>query len=854
MPPPDPVAAPIVVAGDVSIDWLAWPQEPVHETGGANWRQHGGTRMVARRGGALLLTDLLREATSRRVIGPLVEQIELKSPEVHLHSFVDLEPRADTPRRFRVARLRGFSGPQGFDPPQPRLEGTAEGASLLVLDDSANGFRNAETAWQDLIAEARPNWLIVKMARPLAAGPMWDRVRNGPVGPDGKPDPERLIVVVNANDLRTERIALSRRLSWERTAEDFVRELASNGQLDTLVTCAHLIVRFDCDGVIHHQGRSAAEPVLYFDPAHAEGEFVETTGNSMMGRTAAFTSGLAAALADDEAGGIDAAIIRGMHCAHRLAQAGFHADARGAPDYPHVLTHARPDAASPECSIAALNIPSKSIAAGEAWSILHDRLGDSCDAARLVVTAGPEAALANVPVARFGQLSTADRSEIESYRAIGNLLRDYLAMPQTKPISIAVFGPPGAGKSFGVQQVAEHAKPPGSKPLPVLEFNLSQFTSPADLIAAYHLVRDYAVAGAPPLVFFDEFDSSYGGELGWLRYFLSPMQDGRFREGGHTHPLGQAIFVFAGGTRPSLKEFVKPMSKPEDDPEHKQFIAVKGPDFASRLRGHVDIPGPDPVSAEDRMFPVRRAFLLRSLLPRREKLLKSGECFAIDDGVLTALLTVPAYRHGVRSMEAVLAMSALTGSRQFERAALPPAEQLEAHVDAADFMARVKGERLDDELREQLARLLHDVYRRQRRAIAENDAERAELSGDAAMKDWNDLDEEFRESSRLQADEIPRKLRLINCFMAQQIAGRAAVEAFRPAEIATLAEREHERFNAERLRRQWRLGERNPRQRRSPFLVPWRDLAEKWRSLDECAVTAIPAVLAQAGFGIYRVG
>jgi hypothetical protein len=843
----------IVVVGDVSIDWCAWLVPAAHTTSTIidNWRQRDGTRMVARRGGALLLTDLLRHATSHNVIGPLLEQIELKSPDEHLHSLVDLERKPSNEveeRGFRVSRLRGFCGPDGH-PRQPQLDGPIDGAALLVLDDSGNGFRDTEGAWKNLLTDTRPRWMIVKMARPLASGAMWDQARHGPLTTEGKPDPERLIVVLNADDLRAEGIALSRRLSWERTAEDFVRELGGNGRLDTLVTCAHLIVRFDCDAVIYHQGRSAAAPVLYFDPARAEGEFVAEAGSRMIGLTAAFTSALAAALADDEATDMDEAIKRGMAAARRMAQAGFQADTKGAPDYPR----ASAVAGGLDESIVALSVPSKRIAAGETWSILDDQLGDATDAARRVVTAGPKAALAKVPVAQFAQLVTADRGEIESYRAISNLLREYLAVPQTKPISITVFGPPGAGKSFGVVQVAEHAARTQRRALELLEFNLSQFTSLTDLNAAFHLVRDRALSGTIPLVFFDEFDSHFERELGWLRYFLSPMQDGKFREAGNTHPLGPAIFVFAGGTRPTLAEFVKSMTKPEDDPERKRFTDMKGRDFASRLRGHVDVRGPDPVDAIDRMFPIRRAFLLRSLLERREKLLKSGEGFDIDDGVLTALLTVPSYRHGARSMEALLAMSALTGRRQFERAALPSTEQLQSHVDAADFIARVKGERLEGELREKLGRLLHDVYRKQRRAIAETDAERTQLTADTAMKDWDGLSEEFRESSRLQADDIPRKLRLIDCFMAMEIEERVAVGQFEEHEIDYLAEREHERFNAERLRQQWRLGEREPAKRKSPFLVPWRDLEQKWRSLDEKAVAAIPSVLTAVGWRVYRI-
>jgi hypothetical protein len=162
-------------------------------------------------------------------------------------------------------------------------------------------------------------------------------------------------------------------------------------------------------------------------------------------------------------------------------------------------------------SIAALPIPSKRIASGEAWSILHDTLGDPANAARRVVIEGPSA-LNRVPLAEFGKLRTADRREIESFRAIGNLLREYISMPRTKPISIGVFGPPGAGKSFGVTEVAKYVAQ--DRKLEFQEFNLSQFTSLADVLAAFHLVRDAGLSGTMPVVFFDEFDSAFGGELG----------------------------------------------------------------------------------------------------------------------------------------------------------------------------------------------------------------------------------------------------------------------------------------------------------------------------------------------------
>ena len=130
---------------------------------------------------------------------------------------------------------------------------------------------------------------------------------------------------------------------------------------------------------------------------------------------------------------------------------------------------------------------------------------------------------------------------------------EYISTKNTvRPLSIAVFGTPGSGKSFGIVEVANSI---ASNLIKKLDFNLSQFRSPLDLVNAFHKVRDIVLEGKIPLVFFDEFDSALEGKLGWLKYFLAPMQDGVFREGDSIHPIGKAIFVFAGGTSSTFKEF-----------------------------------------------------------------------------------------------------------------------------------------------------------------------------------------------------------------------------------------------------------------------------------------------------------
>jgi hypothetical protein len=65
---PKAAARPLIVTGDISIDWLTWPVPAEREanSAAANWRLLEGTRMVARRGGALLLADLLRFCRVKR--------------------------------------------------------------------------------------------------------------------------------------------------------------------------------------------------------------------------------------------------------------------------------------------------------------------------------------------------------------------------------------------------------------------------------------------------------------------------------------------------------------------------------------------------------------------------------------------------------------------------------------------------------------------------------------------------------------------------------------------------------------------------------------------------------------------
>lgn len=332
------------------------------------------------------------------------------------------------------------------------------------------------------------------------------------------------------------------------------------------------------------------------------------------------------------------------------------------------------------------------------WTILSERHATSAgpklreeltELAKAIVVNGLEDSLKDVPVGKFQKLTTVDRQEIESFRAIGALIREYVGQERPeRPLSIAVFGPPGSGKSFGIAQVAQSVTRIAVKKL---TFNLSQLTRPDELFEALHQVRDEALAGSVPLVFWDEFDTRLNQQkLGWLHYFLAPMQDGQFQQGQVTHPVGRSIFVFAGGTCETMEDFDK--SRHATANVREEFHLVKGPDFISRLKGYINILGPNPKGKNVEADPehvIRRAILLRSILEREAKQLfekPDGKgALSIDGGVLTAFLTVDEYKFGVRSMESIIAMSRLGGMRKFERSSLPTKSQLKLHVMGSEF-------------------------------------------------------------------------------------------------------------------------------------------------------------------------
>lgn len=286
-----------------------------------------------------------------------------------------------------------------------------------------------------------------------------------------------------------------------------------------------------------------------------------------------------------------------------------------------------------------------------------------------------------LPIVEIGKNKLVDRHEVEDYLFLQRLLRDYHADGNRKtPLSIAVFGQPGGGKSFGVKQLVQEMSD-GSQIFSKEEItiNLSQLLSLDELCHDFHRVRDACLRGPIPLVFIDEFDASLGGQaFGWLKYFLAPMQDGAFVQAGKTYHFGKAIFVFAGGINHTFSEF-------NERTRSHEFCDAKGPDFISRLRGILNIKGMDMPDGDriEHIYMIRRAVFLRDQLEAR---LGKSTYPLIDSRMIAAFLRIPRFKHGVRSMEAILQMSALEPGKPFSPCHLPPRSQLDMHVDAREFL------------------------------------------------------------------------------------------------------------------------------------------------------------------------
>ncbi|MGW1393992.1 AAA family ATPase [Streptomyces nigra] len=587
-------------------------------------------------------------------------------------------------------------------------EAEPEKADLVVIGDSGLGFFDDHELPKAINDHKKMPWLIVKTGGDgmlERTGRLWDALYTRR---------DKVIVVTTADDLRrVSGLEIRRGTAWERAASDCLKIFQQEHRLNQYRFVA---VSFGPAGVFlfDRDMRDGRNYSLFYDPVRVEG----APDFWLNGRMWGYTSTLAAALAQRIVSSIDSrnaplsspasanevitiGVRRGLKAMQEVYRNGFGRivsedpeQPAPIPDFPFgavkkALKISKGDLAKDknvaDVSVTERNVNSSSIFASPR---------DLEDIARSIVYEGVDDALAatTIPHLKYGKVVTVDRREIESFQSVRALVKEYAERAGTRvrrhwktekartptPLSIAVFGQPGSGKSTAVREVVGSIQVQ-EREFKFEEFNLSQFRDTSELISSFHLLRDDRLKGKIPVVLWDEFDSFFDRPLGWLRYFLSPMQDGTFQEGQTVHPVGRSVFVFAGGVYSSLKSFKSQESNVE-------FKAAKGPDFLSRVRGTMELQGIEK-RPDDPFWVIRRAILLRTVLEAESSLFTKGQdgSKAIDEDVLNAFLRVSEFTHGVRSMQAIVRNSALLGERYFSRSSLPNVTQLNLHVSSKEF-------------------------------------------------------------------------------------------------------------------------------------------------------------------------
>jgi hypothetical protein len=270
-----------------------------------------------------------------------------------------------------------------------------------------------------------------------------------------------------------------------------------------------------------------------------------------------------------------------------------------------------------------------------------------------------------------------NEAEKNSFFSFRSIMINYLQLPASpRPLNLAVFGQPGSGKSYVVKTICEEIeKEIRATKLHFISINLTELTSASELIKLIRRILLDKKDGQVPVIFIDEFDAPLAGvPLGWLSRFLAPMEDSSLLDAGDRLELRRAIFIFAGGTSSRMEDF--------GGNSEARFREAKGPDFVSRLSGYLDLSGPNDQQRTD----LRRAYLIQTYLAKiniASDAKSPGPTYSLDDALLHAMLGVGRYRHGARSIRAIIEMAAasVNGPRAITLDDLPPDHLLKIHRD-----------------------------------------------------------------------------------------------------------------------------------------------------------------------------
>ncbi len=160
---------------------------------------------------------------------------------------------------------------------------------------------------------------------------------------------------------------------------------------------------------------------------------------------------------------------------------------------------------------------------------------------------------------------------------------------QKKPLVVALFGPPGAGKSKVAKEIYNKAS--------IIELNLSMHETPKELFTtlSHHLHKKKM-----QILFLDEFDTRLGSEY-WYRWLLTLLWDGKFPVVREPNLLEEIQFpspfaVFLAASRYERFEDFRDFALSPKAKDHKAA------DLITRIDIHLDIP---------RLKPADRALVMK---------------------------------------------------------------------------------------------------------------------------------------------------------------------------------------------------------------------------------------------------
>ena len=150
------------------------------------------------------------------------------------------------------------------------------------------------------------------------------------------------------------------------------------------------------------------------------------------------------------------------------------------------------------------------------------------------------------------------------------------------------------------------------------------------------------------------------------------------------------------------------------------------------------------------------------------------------------------------------------------------------------------------ESEEFLAQAVHRLYLEQRLGQGEP------LGSTPSLVEWEDLPEEFKDSSREQGRHTRRHLAQIGYEPRPARRGLQGTQ-LTDEDVEILARLAHERWLDERRRRGWRFGsQRDDVRKLHRDIVPWEKLSDDRREIDRYMMREFPRVLASLGLVLVR--